>query len=67
MHVVVALPDAVESGASLGVQLLCPHRAAAPHLHSVLGMASQLGEVSDNAVHPTLVKIRISSHARESS
>ncbi|KAI1237608.1 hypothetical protein IHE44_0013690 [Lamprotornis superbus] len=26
--------------------------AAGPHLHSVLGMASQLGEICDNAVHP---------------
>lgn len=67
MHVVVALPSAAEDGASLGVQLLCSHRAAGPHLHGVLGMASQLGEICDNAMHTIVLKIRIQSHARESS
>lgn len=52
----VALPSTVEDAASLGSQLARSHRTAGPHLHSVLGMASQLGEICDNAAHPIVVK-----------
>lgn len=59
MHEVKVLPNTMEDGASLVVQLFSSHRVAGPHLHSGLGMVLQLGEICDNAMHPTVVKIRI--------